>query len=73
MQDEISLECNLAYVGRRERVLVESVSKKGKDTYTARTGSGKTVHFTSADNKVGEFIEVEIEKAGAFDLFAKEI
>lgn len=73
MQDAISLERNLPYVGNRYRVLVEDVSKKGGNTYSARTASGKLVHFTSENNRVGEFIEVEIEKAGAYDLYAKEI
>ena len=73
-QDVISYEMNLPYVGRKVRVLVESVSKRGDgDTYSARCGSNKLVHFKSNKNCIGKFIEVEIEKAGAFDLFAKEI
>lgn len=74
VQDEISLEKNLEYVGKRVRVLVESHSKKGDaDVYTARTGSNKLVHFKSDKNNIGKFVYVEIEKAGAFDLYAKEI
>lgn len=72
-QDIISLEKNMPYVGRRLRVLVEGISKKGNNTYSARTDTNKLVHFTSDRNRVGEFIEVEIEKAGGFDLYAKEI
>ncbi len=72
LQDVISYEMNLPYVGKRERVLVDSVSKKAdENTYTARTSSNKLVHFKSDKNKIGEFVEVEIERAGAYDLFAK--
>ena len=74
LQDKISYEMNLPYVGKKMRVLVDSVSKRGDDNvYTARTGSNKLVHFKSSQNKIGEFIDVEIERAGAYDLFAKEI
>ncbi|MBQ3016736.1 MAG: tRNA (N6-isopentenyl adenosine(37)-C2)-methylthiotransferase MiaB [Clostridia bacterium] len=73
-QDIISYEMNQPYVGNVCRVLVESVSKRGGgDTYTARTGSNKLVHFKSDKNSIGNFINVKIEKAGAFDLFATEI
>ena len=74
LQDDISYERNAAYVGKQVRVLVESRSKRGEnDIYTARTGSNKLVHFKSKTNRIGEFIYVEIEKAGAFDLYAKDI
>ncbi len=74
VQDVISYEKNAEYVGKRVRVLVESHSKRGDaDVYTARTGSNKLVHFKSDTDRIGQFIYVEIEKAGAFDLYAKEI
>ena len=73
LQDVISYERNLDYVGRRERILVEGVSKKNSSVYSGRTLSNKLVHFSSENNHVGEFIDVVIEKAGAFDLFAREI
>ncbi|MBE6635531.1 MAG: tRNA (N6-isopentenyl adenosine(37)-C2)-methylthiotransferase MiaB [Ruminococcaceae bacterium] len=71
MQDEISLSQNLRYVGRREKVLIERAESAPEGyTYTARTGSNKLVHFTS-ENYLGEnFVYVDIERAGAFDLFA---
>ena len=73
-QDEIAYQKNAEYVGKRVRVLVESRSKRGDDdVYTARTGSNKLVHFKSANDRIGEFIYVEIEKAGVSSLYAKEI
>ena len=72
MQDEISLSRNLPYLGTRQRVLVDSISKKGGEcTYSARTASNKLVHFDSEESLVGEFVTVEIEKAGAFEMIGK--
>ena len=54
------------------RVLVESRAKRGgAHSYTARTLTNKLVHFTSDECLIGEFAEVVIEKAGAFELFGK--
>ena len=69
VQDEIALECNMAYVGKCVRVLIESVSKKG-NTFSARTIGGKLVHFSSDVCTVGEFVNVKITRAGAYELFA---
>jgi tRNA-2-methylthio-N6-dimethylallyladenosine synthase len=71
-QDEIALERNLLYVGKTERVLVESVSKKGS-AFTSRTAGGKLVHFTSDKCEIGDFINVKITRAGAYELFAEEV
>ncbi len=74
LQDKISYEKNLPYVGKRVRVLVDSMSKRADiNTYTARTLTNKLVHFKSEKNHIGEFIDLEIEKAGAYDLFGKII
>ncbi len=73
-QDKVSLERNERYIGRTVRVLVDSVSKrKGFNTVSARTNSGKLVHFEADESAIGKFINVKIEKAGAFDLIGKEI
>ncbi len=70
MQDEISLKQNLRYVGRRVRVLIEGIEPSAKGyAYTARTGSNKLVHFSSQRLLGEDFTYVEIERAGAFDLF----
>lgn len=73
-QTEISYEKNLPFLGTRQRVLVDSRSKRGgENNYTGRCPSGKLVHFASEQNLIGEFADVEIEKIGAFDLFGKLI
>ena len=73
LQDVISYEKNLSYVGRRERILGEGVSKRNPSAFSGRTSGNKLVHFSSTVSRIGEFIDVVIEKAGAYDLFAKEI
>ena len=74
LQCGISLEKNLPYVDTVQRVLVDSVDKRGaKNTYSARTMTGKLVHFESERDRVGEFINVKINRVGAFDLFGEEI
>lgn len=72
LQDVISLECNLPFVGKRVRVLVESSDEKnGVTVYTGRTPDARLVHFKSYDGKIGEFCDVEIERAGISCLFGK--
>ncbi len=74
LQDEISLAKNEKYVGRVERVLVDSVSKKKNfNTLNARTSGNKLVHFEGEEGAVGEYRYVKIVKADAYDLIAKEI
>lgn len=73
IQDKISREKNAEHIGKTLTALVESRSKKGGEClYTARSGSNKLIHFKSNKNRIGEFVRLEIEKAGAFDLYAKE-
>lgn len=70
LQDGISLEKNRVYIDRTERVLTDSYEiRDGEIIYTGRTGTSKLVHFRSECAVVGEFVNVKINKAGAFDLF----
>lgn len=69
MQDQISLERNLPYEKRSERVLVDSYELQGdKKVYSGRTLSNKLVYFEAEAANVGEFINVRIEKACPFHL-----
>ena len=71
-QTAISKEINDKYLGRVERVIVDSVDMTdGRNIYSARTLTNKLVHFESDKNMIGEFINVRITKIGAFDLFAE--
>ena len=72
VQTVISKEINDKYLGRVERVIVDSVeTTNGRSIYSARTLTNKLVHFESDKNMIGEFVKVKITKIGAFDLFAE--
>ena len=74
VQCRISHEINDTCVGKTVRVLVDSFDEKdGKRIYNARTLTNKLVHFESKNAPIGEFINVKISRAGAFDLFGEEI
>ena len=70
--DSISLEKNLAYVGRTEKVLVEGRSKRNRNTLAGRTDGFKLVNFTidpSAFMEKGEacsFDEIAEKLTGTF-------
>lgn len=72
VQTAISKEINDTYLGRIERVIVDSVDMvDGRMIYSARTLTNKLVHLESEENMIGKFINVKITKTGAFDLFAE--
>jgi tRNA-2-methylthio-N6-dimethylallyladenosine synthase len=74
LQDKISLENNEKYVGSEHKVLVDSLSKrKGKHTVNARTFSNKLVHFDGDESMIGKYINVKIERAGVYELYATKI
>ena len=74
LQCGISLEKNLPYVDRTERVLVDSFAKnKDGNTYSARTLSNKLVQIESNENFIGQFKNVKINRTSAFSLFGEYI
>jgi tRNA-2-methylthio-N6-dimethylallyladenosine synthase len=74
LQCEISLEKNLPYVDRVERVLVDSFAKnKNENTYTGRTLSNKLVQIESDENFIGQFKNVKIKRTSGFCLFGEYV
>jgi len=63
LQEDISLERNLAAVGGREEVIVEGVSKRDADRLTGRTRTNKLVHFSGAGLDEGSRAHVDIVAA----------
>lgn len=63
-----SMKKNAAYKGRIEKVLVEGVSKKNKDTLTGRTEGFKLVDFPGAPELIGHTVDVEITEGKTFSL-----
>ena len=72
-QDKISLERNLPYLDKVYRVLVDSPAKRGENVYLAHTSTAKVVHFKSDACRVGEFVDLKIEKVGAYEMFGTEV
>ncbi len=74
LQCNISHEINDTYIGKTVKVLVDSFDEKdGKKVYNARTLTNKLVHFEAKNATIGEFTNVKISRAGAFDLFGSQI
>ena len=72
IQDVIALEKNMAYESTVIPVLVDSSDlRSGKTVYNGRSLTGKLVHFTSERECIGEFVNVKIIKANAFDLIGE--
>ena len=72
LQEQISYQKNQAKVGQTVKVLVDQ--KEGKQ-YLARTQwdspeVDNQVHIVAENLKIGEFYQVKIQEASAFDLYA---
>ena len=73
MQDPISLEANAPYLNTVQRVLTDNLEiRQGETVYTGKTATNKPVHFTSENAEIGKFINVKINKCGAFELYGSE-
>lgn len=71
LQDKLSLERNLPYEGRVERVIVDSFEIRDDIRIcSGRTLSNKPVFFES-DSTVGEFVYVKITKACPYHLLGE--
>jgi tRNA-2-methylthio-N6-dimethylallyladenosine synthase len=72
LQNEISLEKNLPFVGREVRVLCDGESKTNSLVYSGRTDGGKIVFFEGNEADKGQFVTIKIERAEAFALYGKK-
>lgn len=66
--NEESYRKNATYEGRKERVLVEGISKKNEETLTGRTEGFKLVDFPGTEDLIGQIVEVEITEGKTFSL-----
>jgi tRNA-2-methylthio-N6-dimethylallyladenosine synthase len=71
LQHEISLELNNRMIGATERILVEGPSRKSPEEWTGRTDSNKSVVFPGAGERVGEYVDIMIERANSATLFGR--
>lgn len=58
-----SLKRNQAYEEKVVKVLVDGVSKSNSNVLSAKTDTGKLVHFTGPSSLVGTFVNVRIDDA----------
>jgi tRNA-2-methylthio-N6-dimethylallyladenosine synthase len=63
LQSEHTLQRNRAYIGCREAVLVEGISKNGGGEVTGRTRTNRIVNFTGERDHVGQTVAVRITEA----------
>lgn len=78
LQERISAEVFAAQVGKRERVLIHSRSKRRADQRVGRTDGFKSVIVEAggrgADSlSIGDFVDVEIERATMATLFGAPV
>ena len=72
LQNKLSEESNMRDVGKSFEVLVEGFSKRSRNQLFGHTEHNKVVIFDKGNHKVGDFVEVSIEKATLATLFGVE-
>ena len=70
---EISLASNQKDLGKVVEVLVEGYSKKSKAELTGRSSQNKVVVFPAGNHKVGDYVNVKIERCTPATLIGTEI
>jgi len=73
LQREISARKNLGMIGQTVEVLVEGESKKSTEDYCGRTDTNKMVVFSKGGVRIGEYIDVKIERANSATLFGSPV
>ncbi len=71
--NECALRINQRLIDRTLEVLCEGPSKTNPSRLMGRTRTNKTVLFESAEDSVGTFVDVHIERATGFSLYGKPV
>lgn len=71
LQQQITADILQSQVGRRETVLVESVSARNEGWVGGRTPRALMVNFPGGEEWIGRFVDVEITSAGRNTLRGK--
>lgn len=71
VQDAISLERNLAAIGRTLDVLVQGPSKTDPARFVGRDPANRIVHALGGDELAGRLVRVAIEEAGPHSLLGR--
>ena len=71
LSNRISAEKHSAYIGTRQRVLVDGVTGREEYNLSARTNGGRLVHLQADPSLVGSFADVEIVSGNTWALYGK--
>ncbi len=71
LANRISAEKHAAYVGTRQRVLVDGETGRDEYNLSARTNGGRLVHLKGSPDLIGQFISVEIVSGNTWALYGK--
>jgi len=71
LQNEISAARHRAYIGTRQRVLIDEKTDDARYPLKARTEGGRLVRLAGDDALIGNFVEVEITDASTWSLTAQ--
>jgi len=71
-QRKISLEINKLAINKTKHILLETLSKKSPEFIMGRTDCNKTVIIPKNNHRIGDYVDVLIEKANSATLFGRE-
>jgi tRNA-2-methylthio-N6-dimethylallyladenosine synthase len=73
LQRELSMKSNEKDVGKVFEVLVEGESKRDNTKIFGRNSQNKVIIFDKANHKVGEYVNIKVNKCTSATLFGEEI
>jgi tRNA-2-methylthio-N6-dimethylallyladenosine synthase len=73
LQNRLSLENNMSYIGKVVRVLADKVSKKSADDLTGRNDQNVKVVFPAEGYNIGDYADVLIERVTTTTLIGKAV
>ena len=73
LQTEISHKRYKRFIGTKQKLLIESYSKKTTDYMTGKIDGGQTTHILANDLNIGDYIKVTINEATPFALKGTKI
>ena len=72
LSNRISAEKHAAYIGTRQRVLVDGETGKEEYNLSARTNGGRLVHLKASPKRLGQFVTADITGGNTWALYGKE-
>ncbi len=73
LQNQITKEISLTYIGNVYEVLCEDVAPKHEGMVCGRTDCGRLVTFPGTKDDIGKFFDVKIERSQSASLFGKKV